>query len=206
MPLRRRMLYKPEPSDVIIVVSSSNSSLPSSGFCVIAAPITTSEVTPYSGIEIRIILLLGRIAARSIRCGLLLQMQRGLSVSVRSCLSAMNQSKCRSGSPRNPVECTLAPPGEYDWTIRARRRCGLTSNYNSVVIIILRQMLDFNPNKPTRCINKWAIRRLRISLIARARLQSRAWRCDPMGSLVNTVRFKDSFSYRRPIARRYASP
>jgi len=25
--------------------------------------------------------------------------------------------------------CTLAPPGEYDWTVRARWRCGLTSNY-----------------------------------------------------------------------------
>jgi len=24
---------------------------------------------------------------------------------------------------------TLAPPGEYDWTVRLRRRCGLTSNY-----------------------------------------------------------------------------
>jgi len=26
-------------------------------------------------------------------------------------------------------EGTLAPPGEYDWTVRLRRRCGLTSNY-----------------------------------------------------------------------------
>jgi len=25
--------------------------------------------------------------------------------------------------------CTLAPPGEYDWTVRVRRRCGLMSNY-----------------------------------------------------------------------------
>jgi len=24
---------------------------------------------------------------------------------------------------------TLAPPGEYDWTVRLRRRCGLMSNY-----------------------------------------------------------------------------
>jgi len=25
--------------------------------------------------------------------------------------------------------CTLAPPGEYYWTVRLRRRCGLMSNY-----------------------------------------------------------------------------
>jgi len=25
--------------------------------------------------------------------------------------------------------CTLAPPGEYDLTVRVRRRCGLMSNY-----------------------------------------------------------------------------
>jgi len=25
------------------------------------------------------------------------------------------------------MECTLAPPGEYDWSVR--RRCGLMSNY-----------------------------------------------------------------------------
>jgi len=24
---------------------------------------------------------------------------------------------------------TLAPPGEYDWTVGMRRRCGLMSNY-----------------------------------------------------------------------------
>jgi len=25
--------------------------------------------------------------------------------------------------------CTLLQPGEYDWTVRVRRRCGLISNY-----------------------------------------------------------------------------
>jgi len=25
--------------------------------------------------------------------------------------------------------CTLAPPGEYDWILRVRQRCGLMSNY-----------------------------------------------------------------------------
>jgi len=25
--------------------------------------------------------------------------------------------------------CTLAPPGEYDWTVCVRRWCGLMSNY-----------------------------------------------------------------------------
>ena len=28
------------------------------------------------------------------------------------------------------TRCRLAPPGEYNWTIRARRRCGLMSNYS----------------------------------------------------------------------------
>jgi len=27
------------------------------------------------------------------------------------------------------VGCTLTSPGEYDWTVRVRRRCGLMSNY-----------------------------------------------------------------------------
>jgi len=25
--------------------------------------------------------------------------------------------------------CTLAPPGEYEWTVHVQRRCGLMSNY-----------------------------------------------------------------------------
>jgi len=25
--------------------------------------------------------------------------------------------------------CTLTPPGEYDWTVRVRRRCCPISNY-----------------------------------------------------------------------------
>jgi len=31
--------------------------------------------------------------------------------------------------------CTLAPPGEYDWTVRVRRRCGLMSNYFDQLLI-----------------------------------------------------------------------
>jgi len=27
------------------------------------------------------------------------------------------------------MRCTLAPPGEYYWIVRLRRRCGLMSNY-----------------------------------------------------------------------------
>jgi len=27
------------------------------------------------------------------------------------------------------MRCTLAPPGEYNWTVHGRRRCGLMSNY-----------------------------------------------------------------------------
>ena len=34
---------------------------------------------------------------------------------------------CQLGCTRR--RCTLAPPGEYDWTVRERRRCGLMPNY-----------------------------------------------------------------------------
>jgi len=40
----------------------------------------------------------------------------------------------RTGTVRLPngvyyVRCTLAPPGEYDWTVGVRRLCDLMSNY-----------------------------------------------------------------------------
>jgi len=34
--------------------------------------------------------------------------------------------------------CTSAPPGEYDWTVRVWRRCGLMSNYFDHSFILLR--------------------------------------------------------------------
>jgi len=37
-----------------------------------------------------------------------------------------------SGGPKETCIrwcCTLAPPGEYHWTVHVRRRCGLLSNY-----------------------------------------------------------------------------
>jgi len=37
-----------------------------------------------------------------------------------------------SGGPeevRSGYGCTLAPPGEYKWTVRVQRRCGIMSNY-----------------------------------------------------------------------------
>jgi len=33
--------------------------------------------------------------------------------------------------------CTLAPPGEYGWTVRVRRRCGLMSNYFDQLLSLL---------------------------------------------------------------------
>jgi len=32
--------------------------------------------------------------------------------------------------------CTLAPPGEYYWTVRLRRRCGLMSNYFDHLLLL----------------------------------------------------------------------
>jgi len=32
--------------------------------------------------------------------------------------------------------CTLAPPGEYDWTIHVWQRCGLTSNYFDHLLLL----------------------------------------------------------------------
>jgi len=39
------------------------------------------------------------------------------------------QSYSRGGANMLLLEGTLAPPGEYDWTVRLLRRCGLMSNY-----------------------------------------------------------------------------
>jgi len=32
--------------------------------------------------------------------------------------------------------CTLAPSGEYHWTLRVRQRCGLMSNYYDHLFVI----------------------------------------------------------------------
>jgi len=42
---------------------------------------------------------------------------------------AQVQSYSPGGANVSSWEGTLAPPGEYDWTIPLRRRCGLISNY-----------------------------------------------------------------------------
>jgi len=56
-----------------------------------------------------------------------------------------------SGRPREPQvqlyspggaivlswECTLAPPGKYDWTIRLQWRCGLMSDYFDHLFLLL---------------------------------------------------------------------
>jgi len=42
---------------------------------------------------------------------------------------AQVQSYSLGGANVLTCEGTLAPPGEYDWTVRLRRRCGLMSNY-----------------------------------------------------------------------------
>jgi len=35
------------------------------------------------------------------------------------------------------IGCTLAPPGEYYWTVRVRQRCGLMSNYFDHLLSLL---------------------------------------------------------------------
>jgi len=42
---------------------------------------------------------------------------------------AQVQSYSSGGANVPSWEGTLAPPGEYDWTVRLLRRCGLMSNY-----------------------------------------------------------------------------
>jgi len=51
---------------------------------------------------------------------------------------AQVQSYSPGGASVPTWEGTLAPPGEYDWTVCLRRRCGLMSNYfdHKLVIII----------------------------------------------------------------------
>ena len=46
-------------------------------------------------------------------------------------MKQINRSRCslRRRQRNNHVGCTSAPHGEYGWTIYARRRCGLVSNY-----------------------------------------------------------------------------
>ena len=40
------------------------------------------------------------------------------------------------------TRCTLAPPGQCDWTVRVRRRCGLMSNYFDHLLLLLRYKTD----------------------------------------------------------------
>ena len=45
---------------------------------------------------------------------------------------------CSPGGINVPTwEGTLAPPGEYNWTIRLRRWCGLMSNYFDHLLLLL---------------------------------------------------------------------
>jgi len=55
--------------------------------------------------------------------------------SVMSCAKWLNRSTCclgvDSGGPKKPCiryGCTLAPPGEHNWTVRMHKQCGLMSN------------------------------------------------------------------------------
>ena len=69
------------------------------------------------------------------------------------------------------MACTLAPPGEYDWTVRVRRRCGLMSNYfdhlllsgpiasNCAIIVwtLNMDMWELRVSVPHGCIALWVI-------------------------------------------------
>ena len=73
---------------------------------------------------------------------------RGLCVRVLgtpvSPAKRMNRSRCHSRIDSRLVwtygncnrwECTLALSGEYDWTTRVRRRCGLVSSYSEHLLV-----------------------------------------------------------------------
>ena len=44
--------------------------------------------------------------------------------------------------------CTLAPPGEYHWTVRVRQRCDLLSNYFDHLLFLKVIMLSFKKHEP----------------------------------------------------------
>jgi len=43
-------------------------------------------------------------------------------------------TRCWLGCARGG--CTLAPPGEYEWAVHMRRRCGLVSNYFDHLLLL----------------------------------------------------------------------
>jgi len=47
------------------------------------------------------------------------------------------------------MRCTLAPPGEYYWTVHLRRRCSLMSNYFDHLLICTAKMSQ------VRCYVLW---------------------------------------------------
>ena len=53
--------------------------------------------------------------------------------------------------------CILAPPDEYDWTTRARRWCGLLSNYTdhsfALFAVVLRECQQLGREMPKHCIS-----------------------------------------------------
>ena len=52
----------------------------------------------------------------------------------------LNRSRCHLGCGlgwvQGSMECTVAPPGEYDWTVSVRQRCGLMSYYFGQLLLI----------------------------------------------------------------------
>jgi len=55
-------------------------------------------------------------------------------------------------------EGTPAPPGEYDWTVRLQRRCGLTSNYFDHLLELLRRLIgDYSCYPSAVCLPQSSI-------------------------------------------------
>ena len=51
------------------------------------------------------------------------------------------------------IQCTLAPPGEYKWTVRVWRRCGLMSNYFDHLLYFLGKNHHLTAESiPTLCL------------------------------------------------------
>jgi len=51
-----------------------------------------------------------------------------ITLSIFLSADCLNQFKMRCRNQWDLVECTLTQPGEYQWTVHMRRRCGLLSN------------------------------------------------------------------------------
>jgi len=76
---------------------------------------------------------------------------------------AVNRSRCRLGCglacAQGIMGCTLPPPGECDWTVHVRRRCGFRSIYfDRLLLLSLLQILQAKVQRLERLVSLKDIR------------------------------------------------